>query len=257
MFIDTHTHLYLEEFQDDSMTVIDRAVAAGVTRMLLPNIDGSSWEPMLALALQYPGKLYAMAGLHPTSVLPETVEKEILNVEQQLETGRFIAIGEIGIDLYWDKTHQSLQEEVFRQQLRLAIKYRLPVAIHVRNSYNEVWRILKQEMTPGLRGVFHCFPGNEIQARQVTELGFMLGIGGVVTYKNSAMQKVVAEVGLEHLLLETDAPFLTPVPFRGKRNEPAYIPLIAEKIAELCNTKVIEVAEKTTRNALNLFNLNT
>ncbi len=239
------------------MTVIDRAVAAGVTRMLLPNIDGSSWEPMLALALQYPGKLYAMAGLHPTSVLPETVEKEILNVEQQLETGRFIAIGEIGIDLYWDKTHQSLQEEVFRQQLRLAIKYRLPVAIHVRNSYNEVWRILKQEMTPGLRGVFHCFPGNEIQARQVTELGFMLGIGGVVTYKNSAMQKVVAEVGLEHLLLETDAPFLTPVPFRGKRNEPAYIPLIAEKIAELCNTKVIEVAEKTTRNALNLFNLNT
>lgn len=257
MFIDTHTHLYLEEFQDDSMTVIDRAVAAGVTRMLLPNIDGSSWEPMLALALQYPGKLYAMAGLHPTSVLPETVEKEILNVEQQLETGRFIAIGEIGIDLYWDKTHQSLQEEVFRQQLRLAIKYRLPVAIHVRNSYNEVWRILKQEMTPGLRGVFHCFPGNEIQARQVTELGFMLGIGGVVTYKNSAMQKVVTEVGLEHLLLETDAPFLTPVPFRGKRNEPAYIPLIAEKIAELSNTTVIEVAEKTTRNALNLFNLNT
>lgn len=255
MFIDTHTHLYLEEFQDDSMTVIDRAVAAGVTRMLLPNIDGSSWEPMLALALQYPGKLYAMAGLHPTSVLPETVEKEILNVEQQLETGRFIAIGEIGIDLYWDKTHQSLQEEVFRQQLRLAIKYRLPVAIHVRNSYNEVWRILKQEMTPGLRGVFHCFPGNEIQARQVTELGFMLGIGGVVTYKNSAMQKVVAEVGLEHLLLETDAPFLTPVPFRGKRNEPAYIPIIAEKVAELCNTSVSEVAEITTRNAINLFNL--
>lgn len=257
MFIDTHTHLYLEEFQDDSMAVIDRAIAAGVARMLLPNIDSSSWEPMLALAGQYQGKLYAMAGLHPTSVLPETVEKEILSVEQQIETGRFIAIGEIGIDLYWDKTHQSLQEEVFRQQLRLAIKYRLPVAIHVRNSYNEVWRILRQEMSPGLQGVFHCFPGNEIQARQVTELGFMLGIGGVVTYKNSAMQKVVAEIGLDYLLLETDAPFLTPVPFRGKRNEPAYIPFIAEKIAELCNTTVIEVAEKTTRNALNLFNLNT
>ncbi len=256
MFIDTHTHLYLDDFQHDVEMVINRAEVTGVTKMLLPNIDSTSWEGMLALANHYKESMFMMAGLHPTSVLPETSVSEIDAVEQQLSTGRFIAVGEIGIDLYWDKTHLSLQEEVFRHQLRLAKKHNLPVAIHVRSSYNEVWRILKQEMAPGLRGVFHCFPGNEIQARQVTELGFMLGIGGVVTYKNSVMQKVVAEVSLEHLVLETDAPFLTPVPFRGKRNEPAYIPIIAEKIAELCNTSVNEVAEITTRNAVNLFHLN-
>lgn len=255
MFIDTHTHLYLEEFRDDIALVIERALEAGVEKMVLPNIDNTSWEPMLALAEKNTDHLYVMAGLHPTSVLPETVDSEMGAVEQQINSGRFVAIGEIGIDLYWDKTQKSLQEEVFRHQLRLAKKHRLPVAIHVRNSYNEVWQILKQEMAPGLRGVFHCFPGNEIQARQVIELDFMLGIGGVVTYKNSVMQKVVAEVGLEHIMLETDAPFLTPVPFRGKRNEPAYIPIIAEKVAELCNTSISEVAEITTRNAINLFNL--
>jgi TatD DNase family protein len=255
MFIDTHTHLYLEEFQQDVDDVISRAVDAGVTKMLLPNIDSTSWEPMLLLADKFKVSTHVMAGLHPTSVLPETVDSEISAVEQQIASGCYIAIGEIGIDLYWDKTHQALQEEVFRHQLRLAKKHNLPVAIHVRNSYNEVWRILKQEMVTGLKGIFHCFPGNEIQARQVTEIGFMLGIGGVVTYKNSVMQKVVAEMGLQHIVLETDAPFLSPVPFRGKRNEPAYVPVIAAKIAELCNTAVEEVASATTINAMNLFNL--
>jgi TatD DNase family protein len=255
MFIDTHTHLYLEEFNDDTAQVIEKAASLGVESMLLPNIDSTSWEPMLSLADHYPQHLFPMAGLHPTSVLPETVNNEIITVEKEVSTGEYIAVGEIGIDLYWDKTHLSLQEEVFRHQLRLAKKNNLPVAIHVRNSYNEVWRILKQEMAPGLKGVFHCFPGNESQARQVTETGFLLGIGGVVTYKNSIMQKVVSEIGLEYLVLETDAPFLTPVPFRGKRNEPAYIPLIAEKVAGLCETTVEEVGRITTQNAKTLFNL--
>lgn len=255
MFIDTHTHLYLEDFQGDIDAAVANAAAAGVVKMLLPNIDSTSWEPMLELAGRYPGNMFAMAGLHPTSVVPETVEKEILAVEEHLASGKFIAVGEIGIDLYWDKTHQALQEDIFRHQLKLAKKYSLPVAIHVRNSYNEVWRILKQELTADLRGVFHCFPGNEIQARQVTEAGLMLGIGGVVTYKNSVMQKVVAESGLQHILLETDAPFLSPVPLRGKRNEPANIPLIAAKIAEICGISVDEVAKITTANALRMFNI--
>jgi TatD DNase family protein len=196
-----------------------------------------------------------MAGLHPTSVVPGTIEKELSEVTLQLETGNYIAVGEIGIDLYWDKTYQGLQEEVFRTQLQWAKKHKLPVAIHVRNSYNEVWRILKQERNSDLKGVFHCFPGNEIQAAQVIEAGFKLGIGGVVTFKNSGMQQVVKAVGPEHIILETDAPYLAPAPYRGKRNEPAYIPIIAQKVAELCELTVEEVAAITTGNALELFNL--
>ncbi|HOW30909.1 MAG TPA: TatD family hydrolase [Bacteroidales bacterium] len=255
MFIDTHTHLYLDEFSNDQQQVIQNALDRGVTKMMLPNIDSTSWEPMLSLAGKYPGVLFPMAGLHPTSVLPESIDNEMNAVDRQLQTGLYTAIGEIGIDLYWDKTHLSLQEEVFRHQLRLAKSHKLPVAIHVRNSYNEVWRILKQELTPDLRGVFHCFPGNEIQARQVTEAGFFLGIGGVVTFKNSLMQKAIEAVGLQHILLETDAPFLAPVPIRGKRNEPAYIPLIAEKVAEICNVTIEEVGLTTSQNACKLFNL--
>jgi len=255
MFIDTHTHLYLEEFNDDTAQVIEKAASLGVECMLLPNIDSTSWGPMLSLAAQYSQLLFPMAGLHPTSVLPDSFEKEILEVEKHLESGKFVAIGEIGIDLYWDKTHLELQEQVFRHQLQLAKKHKLPVAIHVRISYNEVWRILKQELTPDLKGVFHCFPGNEIQAIQVSEAGFLLGIGGVVTFKNSLMQKALTAVGLQHIVLETDAPFLTPMPYRGKRNEPAYIPLIAEKVAGLCEITVEEVGRITTQNAKTLFKL--
>jgi TatD DNase family protein len=196
-----------------------------------------------------------MAGLHPTSVLPETFESELAEVKCQLETGSYIAVGEIGIDLYWDKTHQTLQEETFLYQIQLAKKHKLPIAIHVRKSFDEVWRILKPETGQDLKGVFHCFPGDEMQARRVIEAGFLLGIGGVVTFKNSGLQKVVAAVGPEHIILETDAPFLAPAPYRGKRNEPAYIPVIAEKIAELCSLSIEEVADVTTRNALRLFNL--
>jgi TatD DNase family protein len=254
-FIDSHSHLYLPEFANDLPAVIQSSCDAGVTRILLPNIDSTSWQPMLELRAKYPGICYPMAGLHPTSVLPETVEDELAEVTRQLENGSYIAVGEIGIDLYWDKTHQALQEEAFLYQVKLAKKHKLPVAIHVRKSFDEVWRILKPETGPDLKGVFHCFPGDENQARRAIEAGFLLGIGGVVTFKNSHLQKVVAAVGTGHLVLETDAPFLAPAPHRGKRNEPAYIPVIAQKVAELCNTSLEEVAEVTTENALKLFNL--
>ena len=254
-FIDSHCHLYLPEFADDLAAVIQSSCDAGVTRILLPNIDSTSWQPMLKLMANYPANCYSMAGLHPTSVLPETVESELAEVTRQLGNGSYIAVGEIGIDLYWDKTHQALQEEAFLYQVKLAKKHKLPVAIHVRKSFDEVWRILKPETGPDLKGVFHCFPGDENQARRAIEAGFMLGIGGVVTFKNSHLQNVVAAVGPDHIVLETDAPFLAPTPYRGKRNEPAYIPIIAQKVAELCHTSIEEVAEITTANALKLFKL--
>lgn len=254
-FIDTHCHLYLPEFAEDEAAAIDSAAFAGVEKILLPNIDSTSWKPMLELFRKYPDTCFPMAGLHPTSVLPETIESEMDQVRHQLETGNYIAVGEIGIDLYWDKTHQGLQEETFLYQVQLAKKYKLPVAIHVRKSFDEVWNIIKKEASPGLNGVFHCFPGDETQARRVIEAGFQLGIGGVVTFKNSGMQKVVSAVGPKHIILETDAPFLAPAPYRGKRNEPAYIPIIAQKVAELCGLSLDEVADVTTKNALNLFNL--
>lgn len=252
-FVDSHCHLYLAEFADDRQDAIQKAIDSGVGKILLPNIDSTSWQPMLDLSMQNKGVCYAMAGLHPTSVIPDTIEQELAEVARQLELNEFVAIGEIGIDLYWDRTHQELQEEVFRTQLQWAKRYKLPVAIHIRNSYNEVWRILKQELTTDLKGVLHCFPGNVIQAAQAIEAGYKLGIGGVVTFKNSGMQEVVKTFGPEHILLETDAPFLAPAPYRGKRNEPSYIPLVAAKVAEICGMSIEEVAEITTRNAEELF----
>jgi TatD DNase family protein len=254
-FIDTHCHLYLDEFADDRSETINISVKAGVSKILLPNIDSTSWQPMLELSRMHPEVCFPMAGIHPTSVLPDTIEKELAQLNRQLETVQFIAIGEIGIDLYWDKTHQDLQEEIFLYQIRLAKKYKLPVAIHVRKSFDEVWRILKPETGPDLKGVFHCFPGDEAQAHLVNDAGFLLGIGGVVTFKNSHLQKVVTAVGPEHIILETDAPFLSPSPYRGKRNEPSYIPIIAAKVSELYGITVEEVAEITTANAHRLFNL--
>jgi TatD DNase family protein len=254
-FIDTHCHLYLPEFTDDLQAAIQRTIDVGVNKILLPNIDSTSWQPMLDLNQQYPDVCFPMAGLHPTSVLPKTIDHELTEVSNQLATGKYIAVGEIGIDLYWDKTYQGLQEEVFRTQLQWAKTYKLPVAIHVRKSFDEVWQILKTEADPDLKGVFHCFPGDEMQAKRVIEAGFMLGIGGVVTFKNSHLQKVVATVGPMNIILETDAPFLAPSPNRGKRNEPSYIPIIAEKVAELCGLSIEEVAEVTTKNAMRLFNL--
>ncbi|NVO21680.1 MAG: TatD family hydrolase [Bacteroidetes bacterium] len=255
MFIDTHTHLYLQEFDVDREDTIRRSIASGTLSMLLPNIDSSSWEPMLDLCRQFPNNCYPMAGLHPTSVTKETFEKELEEVELRLEEEAFIAIGEIGIDLYWDQTFLEQQEVAFLRQLRLAKKFDLPVAIHMRNSFNEVWKVLEPETGPGLKGVFHCFSGNLEQAQTVIDAGFLLGIGGVITFKNSGLQEVVKAVGIEHIILETDAPYLAPVPYRGQRNESSYIPLIASKIAEITGNPLQKIAEITTSNARNLFRL--
>ena len=255
-FIDTHTHLYAEEFDADRDAVIRNAVEKGVSKLLLPAIDKSYYERMMRVVEEHPLHCFPMTGLHPTSVKGD-FEEELSFVKETLvkDRKRFKGIGEIGIDLYWDKTFADEQAQAFSFQLDLAIEYRLPVAIHTRNSFEIAIRIIRQKNNPQLKGVFHCFSGSVEQAKEATDLGFLLGIGGIITYKNSGLQKVVEETGLQHLLLETDAPYLPPVPHRGQRNESAYIPLIAGKIAELKHTTVEEVAETTTRNAVTLFNL--
>jgi len=251
IFADTHTHLYLEDFDPDRGEVISRALGAGVRYLFLPNIDSTSETAMLRLVSQFPGHCYAMAGLHPTSVKADFRE-ELSRVEQSLREApqKFCAIGEIGIDLYWDKTFRQEQEDAFNYQLELARQYQLPVAIHTRNSMEVALEICAGH---NVRGIFHCFSGNLSQAEKAIEMGYKLGIGGVITFRNSGLQQVVQAVPLDSLVLETDAPFLAPVPHRGKRNEPAYLPLIAEKIAEIKGISVEEVAEVTTKEAEKLF----
>jgi TatD DNase family protein len=253
-FIDTHTHFYLDEFNFDRDKSVERARSAGVEIFLLPNIDRLSVDPLLKLADIYPDNCLPMIGLHPTSV-KENFENELQIVESHLSSRNFYAIGEIGIDLYWDKTFLEQQQTAFRYQLKLAKASNLPVAIHMRNSFEQTFSIVREEADGNLHGVFHCFPGNIHQAKQVTDLGFFLGIGGVVTFKNSGLQQVVKEIPLEFIVLETDAPFLAPEPYRGKRNESSYIPLIAERIASLKEILPAEVAQITTANARRLFNL--
>ncbi|MBU2649778.1 MAG: TatD family hydrolase [Bacteroidetes bacterium] len=249
---DSHTHLYLEQFNSDRDEMIRRAVDAGVLHMYLPNIDRDSIDPMLDLAGKYPGHCHPMMGLHPTSVKANYLQ-ELETVSHWLDQGGFCAVGEIGIDLYWSKEFITQQEEAFRRQIRLAHQHDLPIVIHTRNSFPEVMKVVQEEMQPGLKGVFHCFSGNLKQALQITEWGFYLGIGGVLTFRKSGLEAVVKEIALEHLILETDAPFLAPEPYRGKRNESAYIPLIAHKMAEIKGTSIEEIATVTTRNTLTLF----
>jgi TatD DNase family protein len=256
IFIDTHTHLYAEEFDHDLETVIGNAFENGVTRLLLPAIDRAYFERMIKVADQHPGNCFPMTGLHPTSV-KEGFRDELAFVKETLEKHpeKYYGIGEIGIDLYWDKTFEKEQTEAFRLQLELALAFNKPVAIHTRNSFAIAIGVIREMNEPRLKGVFHCFGGSVEQARQAADLGFYLGIGGIITYKNSGLQKVVEETSLDQLVLETDAPYLPPVPYRGQRNESAYIPLIAQKIAELKRVTVEEVADITTRNAVNLFQL--
>jgi len=255
-FTDTHTHLYAEEFDNDREATIQRAEQQGVSRLLLPAIDSVYHERMLKLAAEFPHLCYPMMGLHPTSVR-ENYRSELEIAEGYLANPafRFYAVGEIGIDLYWDKTHEDEQRIAFCHQLELALKYNLPVVIHTRNSMDITLEIIAERNESSLRGVFHCFSGNTEQAKRAVSLGFMLGIGGVITYKNSGLQTVVENTGLEHLLLETDAPWLPPVPYRGQRNEPSYIPIIARKIAELKNATPEEVASITSANAAGLFGI--
>jgi TatD DNase family protein len=252
--IDTHTHLYLEEFDSDRREMVERAIQAGVEKMLLPNIDSSSIQGMLELCDAFPENCLPMIGLHPTSV-KDNFEEELKLVDEFIEKQKFYAIGETGIDLYWDKSHQKEQNLAFIHQINLAKKYKLPIVIHSRNSFNELFEVLEAQTGPDLTGVFHCFSGNLDQAEKIISLGFMLGIGGVITFKNSGLEKVVDELNLDHIVLETDAPFLAPVPFRGKRNESAYIRIVVEKIAEIKNMTLDAVAEITTANAYQLFKI--
>jgi len=252
--VDTHAHLYDEQFDSDRDAVIARAVECGVERILLPNIDVPTVQPMLEACRQFPSRCFPMLGLHPTSV-DENFERHLEIIESFLTHTEIVAIGETGIDLYWDKQYIGQQLEAFHIQIGWAKKYRLPLSIHCRKSYNEIISVLKKEQDGTLTGVFHCFPGNLRQAEEVTALGFMLGIGGVVTYKNAEMAIVVQHTGIEHILTETDAPYLPPVPFRGKRNESAYIFNIVQKIAELKSMSVSEVAEATNANAERVFQL--
>jgi len=251
---DTHAHLYLEQFDPDRDQVIENAIQKGVKFMLLPNIDKDSILPMMNLVQDFPANCFPMMGLHPTSVGPDYAD-QLETVKSWLKKEKFYAIGEMGIDLYWDKTYFAEQQEAFRIQAGLALEYDLPMVIHSRNSFDEIFRLMDEVWQPGLKGVFHCFTGTMEQAEHIINLGFMLGIGGVLTYKNSGLDEVIESVSLEHLLLETDAPFLAPVPYRGKRNESAFIPDIANKIAVIKKVSIEEIASITTKNAINLFHL--
>jgi TatD DNase family protein len=256
IFVDTHTHLYLEEFDNDRESVVRNAIHNGVNYLFLPNIDSKSIDGLLDLSGKFPSHCFPMMGLHPTSV-KANYREELAIVEGHLSSPekRFSAIGEIGIDLYWSREFEEIQLSAFSFQLDLAARHNLPVVIHTRNSFEQAVDVIEEKNNPLIKGVFHCFGGSLKQAEKAIELGFLLGIGGIITYKNSGLQQVVEKVGLEHMVLETDAPFLPPVPYRGQRNESAYIPLIAQKIAEIKKTDLSEVAERTTQNALTLFNI--
>lgn len=254
-FVDTHAHIFSKEFNHDRDNVIVRAKSQGVKYMVLPNIDSASIEPLLNVCSSYKGFCFPAMGLHPTSV-KENFEKELHVVEKHLREKRFYAVGEIGIDLYWDKTFIEEQKSAFRQQLKLAKELKLPVIIHARNSFDEIFEIVEQENDQNLRGVFHSFTGTIDQYKTIVGFeGFLLGIGGVVTYKHAGVDKVVKEMDLNHILLETDSPYLSPVPHRGKRNESANLIHIAQRIAHLQDVSLKRVAEVTSDNALNLFQI--
>ncbi len=254
MLIDTHAHLYSEDFDDDRDAIIKNAIEAGVKKIILPNIDEKSIDGMLALSNAYPDICYPLMGLHPTSVGKNYMEQLML-VQSWLGKETFYGIGEIGIDLYWDKTYLPEQQEAFRTQLKMARSMQLPVVIHVRNSFNEVYSILNEEQNGNLKGVFHCFSGSETEAQKIIDVGFYMGIGGVVTFKNSNLPEILKKVDIKHLLLETDAPYLAPMPRRGRRNESAYLLPIAEKVAGIYETTTKEVEQITTANARKLFGI--
>jgi TatD DNase family protein len=251
-FTDTHAHLYLEGFKDDIDEVIRRALENGVDKIFLPNLDSSSVDGMNLLAEQYPDTCYAMIGLHPTSV-KENYREELQFIEKELDRAHYIAIGEIGIDLYWDKTFLEEQQEAFRRQIRRAKQKKLPIVIHARDSFDEIFAIMDEEKSAELTGVFHSFTGNRAQVEKILSYGFYIGINGIVTFKNAGLDKVAEAIPTNMLLIETDAPFLAPVPYRGKRNESAYVSLVAEKLAEIHGLEVAEIAERTTDNARKLF----
>jgi len=252
MLIDTHAHLYLPRFDKDRDEVLARALENGIEKIYLPNVDSTTIESMLALEADQPERCIPMMGLHPCSV-KENVAEELLVVKNWLEKRTFCAVGEIGIDLYWDKTFFEAQKKAFHDQIGWAIDLDIPIVIHSRESTDIVIDILKERKHPKLRGIFHCFSGDEDQAKQIIQLGFHLGIGGVLTYKKSTLPAAIKDIPLEWLVLETDAPYLAPVPFRGKRNESAFIHQIGDYLASIKQLPFEEIARHTTINALRIF----
>ncbi|HNW50822.1 MAG TPA: TatD family hydrolase [Prolixibacteraceae bacterium] len=254
MLTDTHSHIYSEEYNGEIDEVVKRAVESGVEKIVLPNIDSSSIKKMLDLSDKYPDVCFPLIGIHPTSV-KEDFEEELEVVEFWLNKRPFYGIGEIGIDLYWDKTFREEQEYVFKRQLKLAEKHHLPVSIHLRESYDVVLENVKAVYYSGMSGVFHCFSGTYEQAREVIDLGFKIGVGGTVTFKNSGVDMVLKKLRPEDIILETDSPYLAPVPFRGKRNESANLVFVAKKVAEIFNLSEEEIASITSKNAAELFRI--
>ena len=250
---DTHTHLYANQFDEDRKEMISKCFEEDITRLFLPNIDSSSIEGMMKLASDYPENCFPMMGLHPTSV-KDNFREELILIENLMTLSDFCAVGEIGIDLYWDKSFLKQQQEAFRFQIELAKKHKLPFVIHCRDAFDEIFEILDELNDDSMRGIFHCFTGTIEQANHIINYGdFKIGIGGVVTFKNSGLDKVVEQIDLKHLVLETDSPYLAPTPFRGKRNESTYLYTIAEKVAEVKKVSVEELAKITTQNSKQVF----
>lgn len=251
--IDTHTHIYQNDFDEDITEVIEKAKSGGVYKFLIPNVDVESIVPLNNLCDQYPGECFPMMGLHPTSI-NDSYPAELSEIKKQFELRKYIAVGEIGIDLYWDKTFLSEQKIVFEEQLRWSIDYNLPVVIHTRDAFPEVMECINRIGANNLRGIFHSFGGSidELEAILLLD-NFLIGINGVVTFKNSKLKDYLAIASVERIVLETDAPYLAPVPYRGKRNEPAYLLEVAKKLAEIYQIPIDKIAEITTRNALKLF----
>jgi TatD DNase family protein len=250
--LDTHSHIYLPEFDDDRPAMLARASAAGIGKILMPAIDSSTHEQMMNLEKENPAVCISMMGLHPCSV-KSNYKNELKIARDHLDSRSFIAVGEIGLDFYWDLTHTKEQYIAFHEQIEWALHFDLPIVIHSRNSIDECIQVVREHQKGKLKGVFHCFSGNDGQAKEIIDLGFYLGIGGVVTFKNAGLDKVMESVKMDHVVLETDAPYLAPVPFRGKRNEPSYIKYIVDKLGEIKKISKEEVAEITTVNAENLF----
>ena len=252
--VDTHTHLYLDKFKEDIDKVISRAKENGVSKFIFPAIDSSHFENMHKLKNRYPENIYLMTGLHPTDV-KENYKEELDFITKTLKNHNYVAIGEIGIDLYWDKNYLTQQQEAFKFQIRLAIKHDLPIVIHCREAFDEIFEILEKENCDKLRGVFHCFTGTLEEAQRAIDLGFLLGIGGVVTFKNGGIDKFLHQIDLKHIVMETDSPYLAPVPYRGKRNESSYIIYVLEKLSQLYKLPKEQIAIITTNNAEKMFSL--
>lgn len=254
MLTDTHTHLYSESFDEDRAAMMQRALEAGITRFFIPAIDSNYAQAMFQLEKEYPNKVHLMMGLHPTSV-KENYKQELAFVAKQFNERPFIAVGEIGIDLYWDKSTLAIQQEAFKFQIQLAKKYKLPIVIHCRDAFDEVFAVLESEKGEDLFGIFHCFTGTLEQAKQAISYNMKLGIGGVVTFKNGKIDQFLNQIGIDQIVLETDSPYLSPAPFRGKRNESSYLALINKKVAEVYGISEKEVAVITTETSKKIFSI--